>query len=107
MGVVLAGGGVAAIEAARQPLAPMQASFLRVGDRLGAGDADRVAFDLDLEIRLLDTWDFRDDDEIVAFSEHIDRRIGTGTAGTGLEPTARSECIQRLLQVEQRLEWIG
>jgi hypothetical protein len=85
----------------------MQAGLLRIVDGFGAGDTDRVVFDVDVELRLLDARHFRDDHEIVALAEHVDRRIGPGAARARFEPVALLEGVQGLLQPGQRLERIG
>src|SRR5271167_4090885 len=74
------GDGDGTIEATCRPHSTMQAYLLRVLDRFGAGDADCVVFNLNLEIGFLDSGHFRDDDKIVAFAEHVHRRKSTAAA---------------------------
>ena len=90
-----------------QALAAMHARLLAVAHRFGSGDADRIAFDLDLEIRFADPRHLGDDDEIVAFAEHVERRIGAAAARARAEPAAGAETVERALKLEERVERVG
>ena len=45
------------------------------------------------------------EDEVIALPEHVDRRVGAAAARPGLvEPAARAEGVEGLLQAQQRVE---
>src|SRR5437763_15566586 len=79
----------------------MQARVLAIFHGFAAGDADRVALDLDLEVRFSDPRHLRDDDEVVAPAEHVEGRVGTAAARARTQPAAGAEGIQRLLELQQ------
>src|SRR5580704_5542459 len=94
------------VEPAREPLPAMQRRLLQVADRLFAGQTDGSALHLHVEVGLFDPWKLGDNDEIIAFAEHVERRIGTAAAKAWVEPRACSVGVQGLLKARQRLEWI-
>jgi hypothetical protein len=59
----------------------MQGGILAVFHGFFPGNADRVAFDLDLQIGFPDTWEFRNDNKTVVFAEYIKQRIGAASTG--------------------------
>src|SRR5579863_3153386 len=89
-----------------KPLPAMQRRLFRVADRLLARQSDGAAFHLHIEARLLHPRKLGDDDEVVALSEDIERRIGAAAAHTGIEPRARPVGVQSLLKARQRVERI-
>jgi hypothetical protein len=96
-----------AVELPGRPLAPVQARLVAVLDGLGSSDTDRPALDLDLQIRLPDAGHLGNEDEIVALAEDVERRIGAAGARARLEPVAGSQRVERLLEIEKRIERIG
>jgi hypothetical protein len=79
----------------------MHAGFLGESDRLGAGDANGVALDLDVQAGLVDAGQLGDDHVVVALTEDVQWWIGPAGARAGLQPRTGVEGFQRLLQVEQ------
>src|ERR1700749_3867058 len=68
------------VEPAGQALAAMQRRLLRIADCFPAGQSNGAAFHLHVEIRLLHPRKLRDDYEVVALAEHVDRWIGATPA---------------------------
>src|SRR5580700_10881724 len=68
------------VEPAGEPLPAMQRRLLRVADRLFAGQPDGSALHLDVEVGLFDPWKLGDNDQVIAFAEHVERRIGAAAA---------------------------
>jgi hypothetical protein len=66
----------------------------------------RPTFHLHVEIGLLHARKLGDDDEVVAFSEHVDRRIGAAAAHGRIQPPARPIGVQSLLKAGERVERI-
>src|SRR6202007_954895 len=77
------------------------------GRRFSAGNLDRPAFDLDIQLILFQTGRFGDDDDIITLAEYVERRKAAGAACAGAQPRAAAERIERLLQPQQGLEWIS
>ena len=51
----------------------MEANVITIGDRFGAGNLDRPAFDLDIQFILFQTGRFGDDDDIITLAEYVER----------------------------------
>jgi len=64
-------------------------------------------FRLHLDVGLFDARQLGDDDEVVAFAEHVHLRVGLAAARACVQPTARPERVQSLLEIRQRVERIG
>jgi hypothetical protein len=77
-----------AVEAPGRPLAAVRRHLVAVLDALAAGDAQRVALDLDIEIRFADAGHLDDRDDVVALAEDVDRRIGAAGTQPRPEPIA-------------------
>jgi hypothetical protein len=107
VGVDLDRHGDCAVEIAGQSFAAVQAGFSAILDRLAAGDADRVALHLDLEIRFADPRQLGDDDDIVALAEYVERRISAAPARTRSQPPARAESVECLLELQEGVDRIG
>src|SRR5271165_497784 len=95
-----------AIKPAGEPLPSMQRRLLRIADLLAAGQTNGAALHLHIDLGLFHAGNLGDDDEVVPFSKHVDRRIGTAAAQARIEPTARPKRIQSLLKARQRVERI-
>src|SRR5271166_3615221 len=94
------------IEPAGEPLPSMQRRLLRIADLLAAGQTNGAALHLYGDLGLFHAGNLGDDDEVVPFSKHVDRRIGAAAAQARIEPTARAKRIQSLLKARQRGERI-
>src|SRR5579862_6863332 len=93
-------------KAAGGSFAAVNTDPITVSDRLGAGNLDRPALDLYVQLVLFEAGCFRDDDDIVTFAEQVKWRKPTGGAGARTKPRAAAEGIERLLQLQQGFEWI-
>src|SRR3984957_2175004 len=63
------------VEPTGEPLPAMQRRLFRVADRLLAGQPNGPALHLDVEVGFFDPRKLGDNDEVVAFAEHVERRI--------------------------------
>src|SRR4051794_31907465 len=79
----------------------MRRHLIAVLDALAAGDTQCVALNLDVEIRLAHAGHLDDRDDIVAFAEDVDRRIGAAGAQSRSKPAARPERVERPLELSQ------
>src|ERR1700722_3638977 len=95
------------VEATGESLAAMQRRLLRVGDRSFAGQSDGAALHLQVEVGLLHPWKLGDDDEVIAFAKHVERRKGAATAEARVQPTARPIGVQSLLKACESIKRIG
>ena len=68
------------IKAAGQPFPPMQTGVFRILDRFGASQADRATLHLNVEVGLVNSWLFGNQDQIIAFAKDVERRIATASA---------------------------
>ena len=91
--------GEGTIEIARESLATVQ-TRLAVLNSFAAGDTNRFADHLNLQIGLADAGDLGDSDDVIALSKDVDRRVAATGAGTSAEPPARTERIERLLELK-------
>src|SRR4051794_35616872 len=85
----------------------MRRHLIAVLDALAAGDTQRVALDLDVEIRLAHAGHLNDRDDIVTLAEDVDRRIGAAGAQSRPEPTAgpeRVDCPLKFPKLFERIE---
>src|ERR1700722_19953447 len=94
-GIDFDGHGPRPVEPAREPLPAMQRRLLWVADRLFAGQPDGSALHLHVEVGLFDPWKLGDNDEVIAFAEHVERRIGAAAAKARIEPRACSIGVNR------------
>ena len=85
----------------------MQGCLIAVLDGFATGDTDRSANHLDLEIGFSDPGYFGDGHDIIALSEDVDRRVSPTGTWTGAQPPACAERVERLLELQQRVERIG
>src|SRR5207302_8712154 len=76
-------------------------------DGLAAGNANGIALDLDIEVRLADAGQLGDQDDIVTLAKDVERRVGAGGARARSEPSAGAERIECLLELKQGVEGIG
>src|SRR3954452_14278891 len=95
-----------AVEAPGRPFAAMHRGFFSVIDALGAGDAQRVALDLDVEIRLAHAGHLDNRNDIVALAEDVDRRIGAAGPQPRPEPAAGPERVNGALKFPELFERI-
>src|SRR5580693_5047441 len=84
----------------------MQRRLLWIANRSFARQSDGAALHLHVEVGLLHPRKLGNDDEVVAFAKHVERRKGTTAAKARVEPRACSIGVQGLLKARQRLEWI-
>src|SRR3954465_2388178 len=84
----------------------MRRGLFAIIDALAAGDAQRVAFDFDVEVRLAHAGHLDDRDDIVALAEDVDRGIGAAGAQPRPEPTAGPERIDCPLEFPELFERI-
>src|SRR5690348_8171693 len=103
LGVDLDRNAYGAVERAGQALAAVQAHSFIVLHRLGAGDADGIALDLNLQVVLSDAGYLGNDDDIVSLAKYVERRIGTAAARPGAQPAAGAKCVERTLELGQSL----
>src|SRR6185312_106185 len=69
VGVYIDRQGHGAVETPDSPFAAVHRGFVAVIDTLAAGDAQRVALDPDVEIRLAHTRHLDDRDDVIALTE--------------------------------------
>jgi hypothetical protein len=100
VGIDLDWHGQGSIEGPRQPLAPMQADLLGIGEVLLAGNADRVVLGLDLKVGFVDACQLDDCDQIVALLEDIDGREGPSGGGCPPQPIAFQTRLQGPLKIQ-------
>src|SRR5271165_6996663 len=94
------------VEPAGQTLTAMHAGFFAVFNCLGAGQANRAAFHLHVEVGPADTRHLRDENELVLLAKDVQRRITAASARPRLQPIAGPECVERLLKAGQCAKWI-
>src|SRR6516225_3973466 len=68
------------VESAGKPLAAMERRLLRIANRFLPGQSNGAALHLYVEVGLLQPRKLGDADEVVAPSEHVERRIGAAAA---------------------------
>src|SRR6516165_5766625 len=85
-GVYFDRNGHRPIEPAGKPLAAMQRRLVGITDGFLAGQSDGAALHLHVEIGLLHARKLDDDDEVIALSEHVDRRKGAAAAQARIKP---------------------
>src|ERR1051326_4763079 len=106
-GIDLDRHGNGPVEVAGHAFAPVQAGPLAILYGFGAGDADRVALDLYLQVFFAHARHLGDDDDIVALAKHIEQGIRTAAARVRTKPTAGAERVKRLLELSKRVARIG
>src|SRR6516165_4004768 len=74
------------VDPAGKPLAAMQRRLVGITDGFLAGQSDGAALHLHVEIGLLHARKLDDDDEVIALSEHVDRRKGAAAAQARIKP---------------------
>src|SRR5690242_15226220 len=84
----------------------MRRRLVAILNALTARDAQGVALDPDVEIRLADAGHLDDRDDIVALSEDVYRRIRSASAQPRPEPSARPVRINGALELPQLFERI-
>jgi hypothetical protein len=80
--------------------------LLAIIDGLAAANADRVSLDLDIEVRLANTRNLDNRNDVVPLLEHVDRGIGAAGARPRTDPPTGTKAVESLLEPQQRLKWV-
>ena len=88
------------VEVSEYPLSPVCADPFREVNRFLARDTDRIFLGLDLEIVLVDTWQFNYRHDVVALLKYVDWRERAQAGGLVLQPVALYARFKRPLQIE-------
>src|SRR6476469_7443426 len=80
---------------------------LGIVDDFLARDPERVFLRLDLQLILVDAWQFYDCKNIVALLKNVYRRVRTLACCLIVKPLTAGARFKGSLQIEQSIEWIG
>ncbi len=106
IGIDVHGHRQRAVEKPRPALPAMHAYAFRIVNAFPSGNANDAVLRLNVEIVFADPWHLENDNQIVALLENVDRREGACSAGPASQPVALQPCLQRPLEVEERVKGV-